>query len=211
MEAGKSDLTVIVADGEFPVHDIPLGYLRRAGRIVCCDGSAEKLIMAGYIPDAIIGDMDSLDPSIASRFRDRIHRDPEQESNDLTKAVNWCVSNGFDRIVILGATGKREDHTLGNISLLAEYAGAAHVEMITDTGIITALKESAVIPSVPGQQVSIFSLDPRTEITSYRLRYPLERRRLENWWMATLNEALSDSFGLEFREGRIILYMNFPA
>ncbi len=53
--------TVIVADGTFPQHEIPLGYLRNAKRIICCDGSARNLILAGMQPDAIVGDMDSLE------------------------------------------------------------------------------------------------------------------------------------------------------
>ena len=65
--------------------------------------------------------MDSLDPSIAGRFHDRIFRNSDQETNDLTKAVTWCSERGYRDLVILGATGKREDHTMGNISLLAEY------------------------------------------------------------------------------------------
>jgi thiamine pyrophosphokinase len=205
----SEETTVIMADGEFPTHEIPLGCLRSAERIVCCDGSAGKLIRAGFIPDAIVGDMDSLDHNIATRFSDRIHKDPDQETNDLTKAVKWCVLAGYKSITILGATGKREDHTLGNISLLSEYSEMVNVKMVTDTGILTALSQSSVIESFPGQQVSLFSLDPQTEITTFRLRFPLERKRLTNWWMATLNEAVADSFGIEFESGRVIVYQKF--
>jgi thiamine pyrophosphokinase len=105
--------TVIVADGTFPRHEIPLKYIKEAERIICCDGSAENLIKAGYIPDAIVGDMDSLNDSIAGRFNDRIFRDTDQETNDLTKAVSWCRERDYRDLVIIGATGKREDHTLG--------------------------------------------------------------------------------------------------
>ena len=209
MKPESDDLTVVVADGEFPEHEIPLGYLRRASRIVCCDGSAEKLILSGYIPHAIVGDMDSLDPAIAGRFSDRIHQDPGQETNDLTKTVSWCVSNGYRNLIILGATGRREDHTIGNISLLADYINTVDVKMVTDTGVIIPVGESCVIPSFPGQQVSIFSIDPETEVTSYRLKYPLEKMKLTNWWVATLNESEGESFGLEFTGGRLIVYLKF--
>ena len=40
---------VIVADGTFPQHEIPLGYLKNAKRIVCCDGSTESLLMNGMV------------------------------------------------------------------------------------------------------------------------------------------------------------------
>jgi thiamine pyrophosphokinase len=201
--------TVIVADGTFPRHDIPLGYIRNAERIICCDGSAENLIKAGFIPDAIVGDMDSLNQSIAGRFHDRIFRVSEQDTNDLTKAVNWCSERGYRELIIVGATGKREDHTIGNISLLAEYIKQVNVKMVTDTGILLALTESSVLSSFPGQQVSIFSIDSDTEITSYGLRYSLDRKIIDNWWVATLNEALDESFRLEFSHGRVIVYLKF--
>ncbi len=201
--------TVIVADGSFPRHEIPMGYIRNAERIVCCDGSAENLIKGGYIPDAIVGDMDSLNESIAGRFNDRIFKDEGQDTNDLTKAVTWCTERGYREVVIVGATGKREDHTIGNISLLSEYVKEVKVKMVTDTGILMALTGGSVVSSVPGQQVSIFSIDPETEITSHGLRYSLDRRKIDNWWVATLNESIGNSFSLKFTGGPVIIYMKF--
>lgn len=201
--------TVIVADGTYPQHEIPLGYLRNAKKIICCDGSAQNLILSGLQPDAIVGDMDSLNDDLAIRFSDRIFRDKNQDTNDLTKAVKWCSEMGYKDIVIVGATGKREDHTLGNISLLAEYIKDVNVIMVTDTGIIQPLLKSSVISSFPGQQISIFSINPETEVTSQGLRYPLSRTKISNWWFATLNEALGDTFSLEFNDGRLIVYHKF--
>lgn len=200
---------VIVADGAFPVHKVPLGYLESADVIVCCDGSAESLINSGKIPDAIVGDMDSLSDELRNRFSDRIFVDENQEANDLTKAVEWCHSSGYDDIIILGATGKREDHTIGNISLLAEYSEIVNVKMITDTGIFLPFHKSCKIETNPGQQVSIFSINPETEITSSGLRYPLIKRKLKNWWEATLNEAEGDHIDLEFSEGRVLVFLGF--
>ena len=201
--------TVVVADGIFPQHKIPLEYLKNAKRIVCCDGSAQSLILAGRQPDVIVGDMDSLSEDLANRFADRLYLDESHDTNDLTKAVTWCHDKGYDDIVIVGATGKREDHTLGNISLLAEYVRNLNVIMVTDTGILHPFQKSFAIFSFPGQKVSIFSIDPETEVTSQGLRYPLNRTKITNWWFATLNEALGDSFSLEFNRGRVIVYLKF--
>ena len=77
----------------------------------------KALFMADLEPEAIVGDLDSLSPEIAERFADRLYQDSEQDTNDLTKAVRWCIDKGYEEIVILGATGKREDHTIANISL----------------------------------------------------------------------------------------------
>ena len=82
--------------------------------------------------------------------------------------------------------------------------------MVTDTGIFTPMLESHETSSFPGQQISIFSIDNETEITSSGLRYPLTKRKLDNWWSASLNEALGESFTLEFSRGRVIVYLQFP-
>jgi len=201
--------TIIVADGTFPSHPVPLGYLANADRIVCCDGSTESLIKAGFIPDAIVGDMDSLTPDLTEKFKDRIYPDRSQETNDLTKGVMWCKENNFTNLIIVGATGKREDHTIANISLLAEYIRELNVLMVTDTGVFQPCLKSSEISSFEGQQVSIFSIDPKTEITSTGLKYPLLRTKLKNWWMATLNESLADTFTLKFNGGPLIVYLKF--
>ena len=201
--------TVVVADGNFPVHEIPLGYLSKADVIVCCDGSAGSSVNAGFIPDAIVGDMDSLSNDLVKRFADRIHADNNQETNDLTKAVLWCSQSGYNDIVIVGATGKREDHTVGNISLLVEYCRYVNVRMVTDTGIFFPFSRSCKIDTYPGQQVSVFSINPETEITSSGLRYPLIRKKLKNWWEATLNETIGNTVELNFEGGPVLVYLSF--
>ncbi len=202
--------TIILADGAFPSHEIPLGYLEKEHPIVCCDGSVENLVKAGFVPDAIVGDMDSINHDLRMRFADRIYIDENQDTNDLTKSVEWCRGMKYNDIVILGATGKREDHTIGNISLLTEYAIDMNVIMVTDSGVFRPLLSSTVISTFPGQQVSIFSIDPYTEISSSGLKYPLDKTKISNWWCATLNEALSEKFSIEFSEGRIIVFLKFP-
>jgi len=201
--------TVVVADGTFPVHSIPLNNLEQADVIVCCDGSTESTVNAGFIPDAIVGDMDSLSTDLAIRFADRLHADNNQETNDLTKAVLWCSQSGYNDIVIVGATGKREDHTVGNISLLVEYCRYVNVRMVTDTGIFFPFNRSCKIDTYPGQQVSVFSINPETEITSAGLRYPLIRRKLKNWWEATLNEATGNNIELRFEGGPVLVFLLF--
>jgi thiamine pyrophosphokinase len=202
--------TAIIANGKFPDHPVPLGYLLNAKRVICCDGAADSLLDFGLEPFAIVGDCDSVNKKIAERYYDRLFRDSDQETNDLTKAVKWCSEREYNNIVILGATGKREDHTLGNISLLAEYAKITTVKMVSDAGTLFPLLESDSIETQKGQQISVFSIDPSTEITSLGLKYKLDNRKLANWWTATLNEAEGKSFSLQFEGGPLIVFMKFP-
>ena len=200
--------TVVLANGAFPESEKLLTILDEAERIVCCDGAVNKLVDSGREPDVVIGDLDSVRPELKQRYSDILIKVSDQDTNDLTKAVNWCVKNGLKDILILGATGRREDHAIGNISLLADYSGRANVKILTDYGVFIAINKSAGFSSFPAQQISIFSLCARLELTSDGLKYPLKKMKLTSWWMGTLNEAVSDRFSISFEgEGNVIIYM----
>ena len=203
--------TVILADGTYPYHEVPLRHIREADLIVCCDGAAEKLDKNGLVPDAIVGDLDSIPDTLKEKYGDRLFPDYDQETNDLTKAVKWCVARGIPEVVIVGATGMREDHTLGNISLLADYSSMLNAVMLTDSGSFRVYDRSVTIVSRPGQQVSLFSIDPSLTITSSGLRYPLTKLQLNSWWRGTLNEATGDSVSLQFENGRVIVFTEYQS
>lgn len=199
--------TIILADGVFPKNEKLLALLRKADRIICCDGAAKKLLEFGREPEAIIGDMDSLSDELKIRFKDKIYPSSDQETNDLTKAVEFCISNDFQEIAILGSTGLREDHTLGNISLLADYSlRTENICLLTDYGRMDAMRSSRNFDCIPGQQVSIFSLTPESCITAQGLLYPIERRSFTSWWQGTLNQAVGNSFRLEIDYGCLLVY-----
>ncbi len=200
---------VILADGNFPEHPVPLMILESASIIICSDGAAAKLVKHGLNPSAIVGDMDSLDATLQERYKEIINKDSDQETNDLTKAFKYSLSMNPDKITILGATGAREDHTLGNISLLSLFRECtnAPIEMYTDCGRFIAVKSCSTISAPKGSQVSIFSLDTNIRIKSKGLKYPLDNVVFDSWWKGTLNETSEKTFTLDFDQGRVILYI----
>ncbi|MDO5570470.1 MAG: thiamine diphosphokinase [Bacteroidales bacterium] len=199
---------IIVANGDFPALEYNIKLIENAKYLIVCDGGAEELIDKGFIPDNIVGDMDSTSLEIKEKFKDIIVYYKEQETNDLTKSVSFAKKSGFKNVAILGATGKREDHTLGNISLLADYCEwFEKIEIITDYGTFVSINKTTTFESFEGQQVSIFSLTPDTYISTEGLKYPIAQRQLTSWWQGTLNEALSNEFTISFTNGKLILFL----
>ena len=107
MDYNKSYEAVILANGDYPTHPIPLQILHGARTVVCCDGGADRYIELGNTPDIIIGDGDSLSDENRTRFADILHHNPDQETNDQTKAVEFLITQGVEEIAIVGATGRR--------------------------------------------------------------------------------------------------------
>ena len=196
---------VILANGQFPTHPIPLTVLQNAQYLCCCDGAAANLQRK---PDAIVGDGDSLSPSLKENYKDIIHTESEQDYNDLTKATRFCLERGFRHIAYVGATGKREDHTLGNISLMAYYKklGVEPV-LLTDYGCLTVHKGYHELPTFRGQQVSIFNISC-SELSGEGLKWNL--RPYQNLWQGTLNEAMDEKIILH-GDGLFMVFRNYDA
>lgn len=197
---------VVVGNGDFPTHPFPLAVLDQTPCVVCCDGGANALVASGRLPDWIVGDGDSLSEVNRMRFQDRIHCMPDQETNDQTKAVSFLLSKGVRRIAIVAATGKREDHTLGNVSLLMEYQRMGlEVVMLTDYGFFVPAQDTVVFNGFPRQQVSVFNFDA-VELRSEGLRYPIYDFRY--WWQGTLNEVVGDTFWI-MAKGHYLVYCTY--
>ncbi len=189
---------VILANGLFPTAQRGLDLLKAADLLICCDGAADKLIAKGMSPHVIIGDMDSLSSEVSELYASLMIQSNDQESNDLTKAVHYCIEKGYPSVTILGATGLREDHTLGNISLMMEYYPRIEVQIISDFGVFFLTQSGEQVPTFVGEKISFFSIDNRVRVSSTGLKYPLNDLQLSNWYRASLNEATADHFILNF-------------
>ena len=198
---------VILGNGDFPTPAIPLAALANARYVCCCDGAAAGYISRGFVPDAIVGDGDSLSKELKEKYHDILHIVSEQEDNDLTKATRHCLSMGFRSIAYVGATGRREDHTLGNISLIERYRNEMGIDavMLTDHGYFFAAEGDAEFDTFAGQQVSIFNFSCG-KIESSGLKW--HSYAYGSWWQGTLNEA--EGTGVKFSaDGSYLVFFTY--
>ena len=212
---------VIVGNGQFPNKEYPLYLLESADYVVCCDGALDTYLrhFSGRNlrrPDVVVGDMDSLSKKTAERFRDIAVKIDEQETNDQSKAFHYILEHfpDVDTIHILGATGKREDHTIGNLSLLMEYARemrrqdcgrTVSVDIVSDWSTAFAITDSCTLDVGEGRSVSIICPDNSLNIKSEGLVWPTDNVVFDNLWQTTLNRASADRISLTFSHPSIAL------
>lgn len=197
---------VVVDAGDFPTHRIALEMLQKSERVVCCDGAADRYLETGRIPWRIVGDCDSISEKNRTRYLNILRQFPDQDTNDQTKSVRYLFSKGIRRIAILGATGMREDHTLGNLSLLIEYLRRGiDARAYTDYGVFIPVHGERKFYCQQGTQVSVFNFGA-SGMTSEGLRWSL--RDFHNWWEGTLNESIEDSFKIH-AQGDYLVYLNY--
>ena len=199
---------VIVANGEFPKNFIGLNILKKAKFIICCDGAADKLLKNGYTPNLIIGDFDSISEINYTEYRGITLKVLDQSKNDLRKAIDFSIKNNINELSIIGASGFREDHLIGNIFSLYKYPNTK-IKIFTDTGTFQLINKSQKIKSFKGQQVSFFLEDKTIKITSSNLKYNFNKSTLNNLFSGTLNESKENYFNLEISHGTLLLYKKY--
>lgn len=202
--------TVILADGVFPSHPRAYRIIKKAEFLIACDGAANELRSKGIKPQLIIGDLDSLSEETLQEYKEITLRVSRQDNTDLMKAIEWCISEGRKKVSILGATGGREDHTIGNIFVIMSYAQKLRLKLYTDTGYFVALTKSKKLKTHKGQQVSLFAESAEMRITTKGLKYALENQPLWHIHSGTLNEAEGDSIQLSFEKGHLLVYRTYP-
>lgn len=197
---------VILANGEFPRHEFAINILNNASTIICTDGSADNLINYGIKPDYIIGDLDSLHQHIKS-YDENIIRVYDQNKNDLEKAIEYFLTNHSNKkLVILGATGQRDDQNLASLLLLDKYSKSLSISMITNYFKIVVNKGKNIYPSRPGQTISLLPLNMINKITTEGLEYDLLNHKLATDSLGVSNVALDDKFLIDSSEN-IFVFM----
>lgn len=93
--------------------------LRLAPCLVAADGGANMAVGMGLVPDAVIGDFDSILPAtMAALPADRLHRIAEQDSTDFEKCLTRIAA---PLILGVGLTAARFDHTLAVWNALTRH------------------------------------------------------------------------------------------
>lgn len=229
---------VIVCNGEFPKKEYPRYLIKTADLVICCDSARNvaRLEALGRTPDLLVGDMDSTPVSVQKRLSDasasgpgRVVRIPEQDDNDLAKAFVLLRERypEVTEIHIIGAGGKNEAHTVGNLGWLMEWerrsiaetglglaARGINVDMVSDWSTAFAVSPAAATAPAfapaaleplelfvgEGRRVSFFATDPKLRISSQGLQWPLDGVDLTQWWGATLNRASTPAISLRFNK-----------
>jgi thiamine pyrophosphokinase len=143
--------------GGGPVSATMLALARaHAPRLVAADGGADRLLRLGAVPEAVIGDFDSVSAAAQAAFADRLHPITEQETTDFDKALR-SVAAPFTLGV--GFAGARLDHGLAVLNTLARYPDRRC--LILGPRDVTFLAPPDLTLDLPrGTRLSLFPLGP---------------------------------------------------
>ncbi|KAK5024993.1 thiamine pyrophosphokinase [Exophiala sideris] len=196
--------------------------IRSASLLVCADGGANRLYkydqdkrnFKSRLPDAIIGDFDSLSKSVEEHYRAQgVHviKEPDQYSTDFTKCLKWIrtwcqkdpnsPSTTMD-VVVLGGLGGRVDQGFSQIHHL--YMAENDEALLK--GRIYLLSEQ--IPGYFEENVGIIPVLGRTILTTSGLEWDVHHWTTEfGGQVSTSNHIRSDKIEISFQGPRPLFTM----
>jgi thiamine pyrophosphokinase len=205
---------VIIAGGAIEL-DFVKDFLNQRERdemyIMACDRGYEACEKLGVVPDILIGDFDSADTGTVERAKSKgveiKQLNPVKDDTDVEAAlvIAMKMADSDETIFILGGTGSRIDHVLGNIALVAMgIKNDRYVVMLDSHNSISVIKPNTVhlVAKQPDSYVSVFPyMGAVTGVTMDGFKYPLKDATLEGFNTLTVsNEVVADE-GKIFLEG----------
>lgn len=175
--------------------------------IIACDGAYKKLLAHGVCVNEVLGDFDSLGfiPQDATVFP------VEKDMTDGELALTKAAEKGFKEIVFISAGGKRDDHFLGNLSLLIKaFELGLNASLYTNYSVIRYLGEGdhGFIVSA-GKTVSLITPGVAIISKSDGLKYPYDNTVLKS--SSTLgisNVCMKDEISFSVKSGNVIFIIN---
>lgn len=102
-----------------------VGWLQKNtyDKMIVADSGMNFLYRNGIVPDVVAGDFDSVSMESLEHFSkmnavEMLRLNPIKDDTDTEFVIREAIRRGASEITILGATGTRLDHVLGNMHLL---------------------------------------------------------------------------------------------
>ena len=210
-------MQVLIISGGTIEPEFAKNYIRQRNWdfIISADAGMKFCKEADILPDLLMGDFDSADPDILKVFEkscpERIRRFPAQkDETDTELAILKAIEQGADEITVIGATGTRLDHVLGNIQLLKMGLDRNVSCLLVDAhNRIRMIRDAFTIRKTEqfGKYVSLLPFTPQVrgltlrgfayEVSDYDLNSGLAR--------GVSNEIAADTATIELKDGLLIV------
>ena len=181
--------------------------LREDDFVIYCDSGLRHRDTLGAAPDLIVGDFDSFEnPRLPV---ETIPLPREKDDTDTYFAAKEGVKRGFKEFLLLGVTGGRMDHTLGNISILLYLDSLGKKASIADDWSDMEIVSASPVPI--SEDYAFFSLlsvtGPARGITIRGAKYPLENGEITpEYQYGISNEVLpGNTAEVTVRDGKLLL------
>lgn len=157
--------------------------LRKGRFTIALDGAAEQARREGWKPNLITGDFDGATKATLRHFEKKgtqILPTPDQDHNDLEKALAWCALQKADSIWIAQSQGGRLDHSFAALGFLKRFHKPGRELLLFQAGekIRFARDEKLQLHGKAGRRIAVLPF-PACRVKSKGLAFEMDFLLLE--------------------------------
>lgn len=147
--------------------------------LICSDGGYKTALKHHLKVDLLVGDFDSLKE--IPQGINIVKLDKKKDETDLFVSIEEGIKLGYQTFKIYGATGKRIEHTIGNISILLNLKNKNLKGYLIDDYLVYEVlsNETKVFNQNNRGYFSVFSLTNESEISLINLVYELNNYKIK--------------------------------
>lgn len=200
-------MLTLVANGAPPALPFLQKLTQKSEGLVAIDGGLVTCDQAGLEPDLIFGDLDSAPAHLLKKYSHVPQIEaPDQNKTDLEKAITYLCNIYFESFTICGALGKRIDHTLLNLFLLAQHPDKIKFE--SEKECCFALPKTSELKCIKGQTLSLMPISSRvTGVTTSGLKWELNKATLNKKFVSLSNVCLQEKLTITFETGDLLIIL----
>lgn len=198
---------VIMLNGQVPRRDLLDSVVQGVDVLIGADAGALRLREAGLRVDYVVGDFDSVPADLLQSLpADSVVHDPGQDDTDLEKALRLAVSRWQDpQIVVLGTTGDRLDHVLGNVLGAVRYTDRAFIRFVEDGSISYFGNRRVEFQAPVGATVSLLPLGEAEGVRTQGLKWALAGETLSIGTRGVSNVVESSPVVVQWEAGYLVV------
>ncbi len=210
-------MSALIVAGGMVSDELLVQEAKHADCIIAADRGLEALERVERYPHIIVGDFDSASEETIAHLEQyaaqgvRVVRlIPEKDDTDTEAALQLAFAHSTGDIVILGGTGSRLDHVLGNISILGQGLERGRRVFLEDTHNRIRIINSNITlhrKNLYGPYISLFPYGDRAMgVTLQGFKYPLEQATMEGFTSLGVSNELVDETGeIHIKQGALIV------
>ena len=199
-----SPQVALVANGEIVSYAKIKILLSTFKKIIAVDGGLNHCEKMGIEPSLIVGDFDSVSDQTLKKYADvPLRKYPaEKDESDLELAINEMLDQGVDSLALFGVLGKRIDHLLYTLHLVARHPSRLMIQSEEET--IFCLQKQNHVAAFPGQTISLIPLGQVTGVTTEGLQWEVHNAAFNKHFMSLSNICLGNSFKVNMQSGDLL-------
>ncbi len=211
---------IIFANGKIDEPPPIIKDLHPGDLLIAADGGSQHCKAFGFVPNAIIGDFDSVNSEeltiLMAKGVETIRHPRQKDETDLELAIKLAIDRGASEIYILGALGNRWDMTLSNLLLLALPAfSSVKIRVVDGRQVIFIMhsQEEVTLQGTPGDTISLIPLaGDGIGINTQGLEYPLKEETLYfGSSRGVSNVFTGEKAQIELKHGSLLCILNQAA